>query len=57
MSSDYRKCNSCGGSNLTSIEAIEDYVPVEVSTKCSVCGFCDYWCCGEFESSNKSSRV
>ncbi len=46
-------CNRCSEVNDVTPESIEGYVICEAHTKCSKCGFEDYWAYGNFESSGK----
>ena len=48
---DYSTCNKCGSDNDVMLkDSIEGFI-CECATKCSVCGFEDYWAYGFFESS------
>ena len=46
-------CNKCKGGNLTSRESFIDWHICEAVTKCSECGFDDYWAYGFFESGSE----
>ena len=43
-------CNKCGERNTISVVDTTDGVISECGTKCTVCGFEDYWAYGFFES-------
>lgn len=44
-------CNKCSGENQYLQAYFDEYLMVEVKTKCKDCGFDDYWAYGFFESS------
>jgi hypothetical protein len=55
--SEYHKpesCNRCRGVNEVISVSSENGVMSEGKTKCSKCGFEDYWAYGYFESGNEA---
>lgn len=46
-------CNKCKGQNIFIKEIYDNAFLCEVQTKCSECGFEDYWAYGFFESSTE----
>lgn len=44
-------CNKCKGENeVTVTDSLDGHTIMGAKTKCSECGFEDYWCTGFFES-------
>lgn len=43
-------CNKCGGKNDLVNSSFDERGIYETETKCSECGFDDYWAYGHFES-------
>lgn len=46
----FNYCNKCGGLNKVKETVVENAI-CEAETKCTECGFEDYWAYGFFESS------
>ena len=44
-------CNKCGGKNEATSPSVDEGGIYESKTKCTDCGFLDYWAYGFYESS------